>query len=193
MRNDILNRLRSQKEEQRLKKSKIICDKLFKIPEFKRAVTVLFYSSFDGEVDTHEMIKETIKFGKKIGLPKIIKKEKKIVPRLVEYFEKDIELGPYGIKQPKDSVTEVLDLENIDMVIVPGVAFDKANNRLGRGGGYYDRFLKKLPSNIPTCGLAFDFQIVDHLPTSKAAFSPSSLIILSISFLALMHILPFFQ
>lgn len=164
LRKKILTLLRSQKEEMRLRKSLMIREKLFKTPEFKRSSTVLFYASFDGEVDTIEMIKQTHNFGKKIGLPRIVENDKTFIPTLVENFEEDTEQGPYGIRQPKDPGDKALCLENIDIVIVPGIAFDKQNNRLGRGGGYYDRFLKSLPSDIPTMGLAFDFQIVDHLP-----------------------------
>jgi 5-formyltetrahydrofolate cyclo-ligase len=57
-----------------------------------------------------------------------------------------------------------LDISALDAVLVPGVAFDKQNFRLGRGGGYYDRFLNNLPKKIHTIGLAFDFQVVDRLP-----------------------------
>ena len=60
------------------------------------------------------------------------------------------------------------------MVIVPGLAFDKHNNRLGRGAGYYDRFLSTLPTDIPTVGLAFDFQIIDRLPQQKEHDIPVS-------------------
>ena len=76
----------------------------------------------------------------------------------------DLEHGPYGISQPKKNPSADLHLRDLNMVIVPGIAFDKRNNRLGRGGGYYDRFLTTVPSHVPTIGLAFDFQIVDHLP-----------------------------
>ena len=56
-------------------------------------------------------------------------------------------------------------MKDIDAVIVPGLAFDRLNNRLGRGAGYYDRFLSTLPKNVTTVGLAFDFQLTESLPT----------------------------
>ena len=124
----------------------------------------MFYASFDGEVDTFEMISQALKLGKKIALPRIDKTQRKILPVVIDSLDNDLEQGPYGIKQPRINVDKVLDLKDINMVIVPGVAFDKRNNRLGRGGGYYDRFLTTVPSGIPTVGLAFDFQIVDRLP-----------------------------
>lgn len=173
----ILTLLRKQKEEERLIKSLVIGDKLFKMGEFQRAKTILFYASFDGEVETFEMMREAQKLGKKIGLPGIRKSEKKIVPMVVASLEVDLETGPYGIKQPKIDRANTLEKDRLDMVVVPGVAFDKQNNRLGRGGGYYDRFLGSLPSRVSTVGLAFDFQIVDALPPKEEHDIPMSCVL----------------
>lgn len=164
LRERLLQLLRSQKEEDRLKKSKVIQKKLFSTPEFKTASVVLFYASFDGEVETFSMMKQAQRLGKKIALPAIIKDRKTIVPSLVVDLKKELAEGPYGIKQPTPPWLRTLDVNQIDLAIVPGVAFDKENNRLGRGGGYYDCLLGNFPPNIPTVGLAFDFQIVDCLP-----------------------------
>ncbi len=164
IRKKILNLLRSQKEEDRFKKSRGILKKLFAMREVKQARTILFYASFDGEVETFEMIKQAQRLGKKIALPAIIKDQKKIVPALIENLEDDLQIGPYGIKEPKDVCVRFVGLEQIDLILVPGIAFDKKNNRLGRGQGYYDRFLSTVPASIPAFGLAFDFQIVECLP-----------------------------
>ena len=164
VRKRILKLLRNQEEENRHKKSLVILDKLFSMPEFQRSKTILFYASFDGEVDTFEMMKQAQKLGKQIALPIVVAKEKIIIPALVANLEKDLEYGQYGIKQPKGYEAKRIDLEQIDLVVVPGVAFDKRNNRLGRGEGYYDRFLKALSPHIYSVGLAFDFQVVDCLP-----------------------------
>ena len=166
LREKILILLRNQKEEERLSKSRSIHDKLFKMPEFQNAATVLFYASFDGEVNTFEMINQAKKLGKTIGLPRIIQSRNMLIPTLLNLSEDVLEDGPYGTKQPS-AQSPTMDMADLDVVIVPGVAFDRQKNRLGRGGGYYDRFLKTL-HNIPTIGLAFDFQIVDHLPFQEA-------------------------
>ncbi len=175
VRKKILILLRSQKEEERVEKSGIICDKLFRVPEFERARTIFFYASFDGEVETFEMIKKAKKLGKKIGLPRVF--ENKISPAFVEYLDQDLENGSFGIQQPKKTCPKIQFLGDIDAVVVPGVAFDKHNNRLGRGGGYYDRFLKALPSNILTIGLAFDFQVVDQLSQIEPHDVPVSFVV----------------
>lgn len=164
IRKRLLNLLRNQKEEDRLRKSRVILKRLFALPEFQRSKTILFYASFDGEVETFEMMKQAKKLGKKIALPTIIKNQKKIVPLLIEDLEEDLTVGSYGIKEPKAKSPKNLEINKIDLVIVPGVAFDRQLYRLGRGAGYYDRFLSQIPTDTPTIGLAFDFQLVDRLP-----------------------------
>lgn len=173
LRERILTLLKNQEEGERLRKSLKILNKLFQAPEFKSSLTILFYASFDGEVETFEMIRQAKKLGKIIGLPRIVRNIRKIVPAQINSFEKGLVSGAYGIKQPHAGSRE-LSLGSIDLVVVPGVAFDKKNNRLGRGGGYYDAFLKTLPSRIPTIGLAFDFQIVKILPQLESHDIPVS-------------------
>jgi len=174
LRERILTLLRNQKEEERLIKSAVICGKLFQLEAFRNAGTILFYASFDGEVETFEMMKEAQKLGKTIGLPGLRGADKRIAPLSVASLESDLDTGPYGIQQPKMDQARMLGTDQLDMVVVPGVAFDKHNNRLGRGGGYYDRFLGTLPSDVPTVGLAFDFQMVDALPAQEQHDRPVS-------------------
>lgn len=163
LREKFLKLLRNQEEELRLKKSRLIQKKLFSMRRFTEAKTVLFYASFDGEVETREMMEQAKLLGKKILLPAIIKDQKKIIPATVEDFNCDLHVGSHGIQEPKNPLNRAVAVEDIDLIIVPGVAFDKSNNRLGRGRGYYDRFLTDIPARIPTLGLAFDFQLVDQL------------------------------
>jgi 5-formyltetrahydrofolate cyclo-ligase len=74
--------------------------------------------------------------------------------------------GAFGIKEPNKKKAKELDINEIDTVIVPGLAYDYSRNRLGRGGGFYDRLLKKLPNSVKKLGVAFDFQILKSLPTN---------------------------
>ncbi len=155
--------MRGQSEQERIQKSRVIQTRLFAVPEFQRARKVLFYASFDGEVETMAMLRQAQDVGKMIALPQIIENPKSIVPAWVS----DVSMltpGPYGIMQPDGNSSRVENLSDLDLVVVPGVAFDIKGNRLGRGAGYYDRFLGEMPRPIPTVGLAFDFQMVDHLP-----------------------------
>jgi len=176
IRKEILTRLKNQKEEDRAQKSRMIMQRLFADPEFQCSKTVLFYASFDGEVETFEMMKQSQKRGKQIALPIIRLRQKQIAPYLIHNLEDDLEEGPYGIRQPRMDRAISISLDEIDLSIVPGVAFDKRNHRLGRGAGYYDRFLSSLPREIPSIGLAFDFQIVASLSPQEHDISVSRVI-----------------
>jgi len=177
LRERILPLLRNQKEEERVTKSLAIKHKLFQRQEFQKAQTILFYASFNGEVETFEMMREAQKLGKTIGLPRVVEDRKHMVPLSVVSLEQDLERGAYGILQPKADQKRELPLDSLELVIVPGVAFDSKNHRLGRGGGYYDRFLSELPRDIPTVGLAFDFQIVEALPFQEGRDMPVSCVL----------------
>ncbi len=167
IRKEILSLLRNQKEEDRLRKSLVIQKKFFSTAEFQKAKTILFYAAFDGEVETFDMMRQAQRHGKNIALPYIMKEDKTIVPILIDSLEEDLEIGSYGIKQPKYVETRSLNPDKIDLVVVPGLAFDRENYRLGRGLGFYDRFLKNFPSPTPSVGFAFDFQIIAHLPRQE--------------------------
>lgn len=157
-------RLKNQKEAYRRKKSDIIKKELFKLSEFKKAKTVMLYASFDGEVDTFKMIKGAIEEGKIVVLPSLAKGKKRLIPRVIKTIGA-LEKGPFGILEPSKACSRVVE-KNLDLVIVPGLAFDQANFRLGRGLGFYDRFLAGLPKHAQAIGLCFDFQIVSSVPRS---------------------------
>jgi 5-formyltetrahydrofolate cyclo-ligase len=163
IRSKILLELKRQKEEDQERKSKVIKGKLFRTRVFKHAKTVMFYVSFDGEVKTKGMIEEAQNLGKVIAVP-VCQKNKMIKPCLLNEEAKLVR-GPYGIWEPASK--RGLALKDIDLIIVPGLAFDRWGSRLGRGKGYYDRFLKRLVPKTKSIGLAFDFQILPNIPTTE--------------------------
>lgn len=164
IRRKIKNLLKSHSELEKSKKSGIIKKKLFNEEEFKKAKVVMFYVSLEDEVDTLSMIDEALEMGKRVCVPVILKEERRLIAGEIKDRHEELESQHFGICQPnRDRVKEV-PLEDIDLVIVPGIAFDKKNLRLGRGHGYYDRFLCCLPRRTKTIGLAFDFQVVENLP-----------------------------
>ncbi|MCM8770895.1 MAG: 5-formyltetrahydrofolate cyclo-ligase [Candidatus Omnitrophica bacterium] len=160
----IVSKLRKQKEEERLRKSEKILTKLFRLEKIKKAKTIMFYLDFDGEVKTAEMIKKALMMGKEIAVPVCSVKERQILPCKMG-LETTLKKGPYGINEPLKK--EFVPLSKLDVVIVPGMAFDRQGNRLGRGKGYYDRFLKRLPKKTYRIGLAFDFQILPSISFSS--------------------------
>jgi len=161
-------RLKTQKEEERNKKSKIIKERLFKTREFIEAKTAMFYIAFGGEVNTQDMIKEALKLGKIVAVPVCRRNNRVIRPCAFDNNTK-LKEGPYGICEP--AIERFIDVKDLDLVVVPGVAFTRKGNRLGRGRGCYDYFLNKLPKKVASFGLAFDFQILPFIPATKTDVS----------------------
>ncbi|WP_279160455.1 5-formyltetrahydrofolate cyclo-ligase [Thomasclavelia cocleata] len=140
-------------------KSNLIISKLKNHPDFINAKTIGIYVSFKNEVNTTNLIEEMVKI-KKICVPKT--KNHKMDFYLIDSLE-ELKSGTYGILEPHNN--RLINKNKIDLLIVPIVAYDKNHNRLGYGGGYYDRYLKDYCGNV--IGLAFNFQQVEKLPVEK--------------------------
>ncbi|MBL7085306.1 MAG: 5-formyltetrahydrofolate cyclo-ligase [Candidatus Omnitrophica bacterium] len=176
IRKEIKSKLNKQSDTQRLRKSRLIKLKLFKLAEFKRARYVMFYAATKQEVETRFMIAAAQKIGKKIMVPTVLQGKKRMIASFIEDIETETYPGPYGIAQPKKEYIREVPGELIDLVVVPGLAFAKTGKRLGRGGGYYDKFLAGLPTRIPRIGLAFDFQVLKDLPALSHDISVTKVI-----------------
>ncbi|EMR73395.1 5-formyltetrahydrofolate cyclo-ligase [Thermoplasmatales archaeon SCGC AB-539-N05] len=151
--------------EQILEKSQRITDKLQHLDEYEIATAVMFYVSYDNEVYTHKLIKEVLKAKTKEAIvPLTDVLNRKLLPVKIESWS-ELSPGAYNILEPKNK-QNVADVNTIDLVLLPGIAFDKRGNRIGHGAGYYDRLLGKY-LHAKRAGLAFDFQIVDTIPVEK--------------------------
>lgn len=126
-------------------------------PVFRAASTVLLYYSLPDEVDTHAFV-EKWSSRKRILLPVVVGEELEL--RLFT-SNQDLAPGAYGIWEPVGAPFTAF--EEIDFVAVPGVAFDRQGNRLGRGKGYYDRLLPRLPQAYKA-GICFPYQLVETVP-----------------------------
>ena len=164
IRKEIRRKFKAYSFLEKSRKSAIIGHKLFNEEVFKKARVVMFYVSLKDEVNTLSMIDEALSAGTRVAVPVILKEEKRLIAGEIGNRSQDLESQHFGIYQPKEGRVKEVPLEDIDLVIVPGIAFDKHNVRLGRGHGYYDRFLCALPNKTKTIGLAFDFQVVENLP-----------------------------
>ncbi|MFH1411402.1 MAG: 5-formyltetrahydrofolate cyclo-ligase [Candidatus Omnitrophota bacterium] len=165
LRKEIIRRLKDQDPALRDKRSRKIQERFLASEEFKACRTVMTYVSLTTEVDTSMINEEALRSGKRVAVPYLGPGEERIIASKLTAI-KDLEKGPFGICQPKKSRVEEVPPEEIDLVVVPAIAYDTDNMRLGRGKGFYDRFLaEKHLSRIPTVGLAFGFQVVEHLPS----------------------------
>ncbi len=148
-----------------LEKSSRIKKRIFEMDLFRDAQTILFYVSYGNEVYTHDMIKESISLGKTVVVPKSVTKNNALIlSRLTDW--NNLEVGAYNILEPKQESIEQVDVESVDLIIVPGVVFDESGNRIGHGKGYYDRLLND-SQNIPNIGLAFELQMIDNIESEK--------------------------
>lgn len=126
-------------------------------PLFQRARQVALYHALPGEVQTAAFIERWYR-QKRLFLPLVVGDDL----RLLRYTgPESLQVGSFGIWEPKPDGEEAKE-EEIDLIIVPGVAFDRQCHRLGRGRGFYDRLLTSL--NVPKVGICFDFQLVDAVP-----------------------------
>ena len=142
-------------KEQLLEQSEKITAKLEKHPDFIRAERIMLYSALPDEVQTRAFL-EKWHLKKTIILPTVVGDD--IIP--VEYAKDTrFAVGDFNIMEPKnDPYTG-----DFDLIVVPGVAFDNKGNRIGRGRGYYDRFLSH-HLDVKRIGICFDFQLVDEVP-----------------------------
>ncbi|NPD92678.1 5-formyltetrahydrofolate cyclo-ligase [Xylanibacter muris] len=160
LRNHIRNIKRQFTKQQLEELSLEIINRIKTNPQFNKARTILLYCSLPDEVETHELIDFACKEGKQILLPKVIGNT---IMEIRKYTgRKDMIAGAYKIMEPTGDI--FTDYDSIELAIIPGMAFDTQGNRLGRGKGYYDRFLEKIPGTYKI-GLCFHFQILDNIPT----------------------------
>jgi len=132
---------------------------------YKKSKVIMVYYPLKGEVNLLGIVRKVL--GKKeVCFPVVDLKNSKLIPYKIKDLENDFVVGPYGIKEPNTNRAKECLSRDIDIVFVPGLAFDVSRNRLGRGKGFYDHFIGTLDSRTKTVGVAFDFQIVKDLPVS---------------------------
>ncbi|MDD5085319.1 MAG: 5-formyltetrahydrofolate cyclo-ligase, partial [Candidatus Omnitrophica bacterium] len=176
LRKQMLFRLKNQPEKDRIHKNQVIFEKIIENEYFKRARIVMAYVSLSYEVSTRKVIRQALDLGKCVVVPWVKETERELIPVEIRSPEKDLIKGHYGIEEPRLDLVRPFEVEAIDLVLVPGLAFDRDNHRLGRGMGYFDRFLASLDSRTQTVGLAFDLQIIDRVPRLEHDIALSSLI-----------------
>lgn len=142
-------------------KSKQIITRLFLLDEFQKATTILFYVSYGSEVDTHQLIQQSLSLGKTVIVPKSDTAQTSLLLSQLKTWD-DLKKGAYSILEPKQSAFKPVQPDVLELILVPGIVFDMHGYRIGHGKGYYDRLLKQI-RNVPCIGLAFELQIVKQI------------------------------
>jgi 5-formyltetrahydrofolate cyclo-ligase len=153
-------RLRGALSEESIRiKSRDITQKLVELAEFKACRNILFFLSLPSEVQTKEMIQEALDMGKKVYVPLVDQKRKRLRVSEIPGLDIEFEEKRFGIREPGLSHLKIVSPKALDFVLLPGVAFDIRGGRVGYGAGYYDKFLKEVPGHAARVGVAFDFGV----------------------------------
>ncbi len=161
---DLKRRLRAERiqmlERAVHEKSLRIYRRLIDMPAYQRARRIACYVSIKNEVDTRTVIQKTIGSGKQVGVP--VTREEGSMDFQEILGLSDLRPVRYGLREPVPNPKMVLLPHTIDLVLIPGIAFDRLGHRIGSGGGYYDRFLAQ--TEAVRIGLSYGFQIIDRVP-----------------------------
>lgn len=145
--------------------SQVICEKFTALPEYAAAKTVMYYVDVRSEVRTRNYLATALTHGKRIVVPYC-------VDGLLELFllesMDELEIGAYKILEPRKDLRDVaakrVEPEELDLIMVPGVAFDRRGARMGHGFGYYDKLLEHARPDCPLVALAFECQFFPEIP-----------------------------
>lgn len=165
------NRMRMTQKEV-LEKSKVITKMVLELPEYQQADTIFCYVDFRNEVRTREIIEDAWLNGKEVAVPKV---EGEVMKFYRIHNWSDLKEGYMKILEPAENCGEIHNQNRKCLMIMPGVAFDENCNRIGYGGGYYDKYLAEC-DEICKIALAFEIQIYQELPCEEHDLKPDLIV-----------------
>ena len=146
--------------------SEKIFQNLSKNSFFNNSAHIMVYLDFKNEVKTDFIIDYCLEKNKKVYVPICIPETHELCISRITSLE-ELQSGHFGIREPKSEYIRLSNSSVVDLVLVPGVAFDSSGNRIGFGGGYYDRFMRRLEPGVIKAALAYSFQIADTIPSGQ--------------------------
>ena len=153
-------------EEVKEVKDREILETVLSYPPFSDSDTVMLYASFKSEVNTFPIIEYALREGKQVVLPRVNREAKRLDLFIIDSLD-NLTRGYMGIMEPDPARANRADSENIDLIVLPGAAFDEKGGRIGYGGGYYDRLLGSIQCSPHLVALAYEEQIVEHVPMQE--------------------------
>ncbi len=167
LRKEILRKRNLISPEVRAQKSLAIMERLYKLQEFRSARLLHIFVSFGSEVSTELVIKRSLEIGKRVVVPITDNKSRRLTLSEIEDYDLDLRPGHWGILEPRNEAVRAVDLDQLDLILIPGVAFDKAGHRLGHGAGYYDKLLAGCKERPLAMALAYELQVIDSVPVME--------------------------
>jgi 5-formyltetrahydrofolate cyclo-ligase len=161
----VLKQRDALKVSKRIEWDKIILDKLLNSEFYKNSKVIFTFVSMKSEVNTHNLINHALKDGKVVGVPKIESKQKGIEVFRINSL-KDLKVGYFDVLEPVEGCSKINN-EDIDFIVMPGLAFDREGGRIGYGGGFYDRFQLSLDKKVDRIAVAYSMQIFDKVPMNE--------------------------
>lgn len=150
-------------ESYRVSASRHMVEILIKLPAYQSAKSVFLYASMPDEVQLYGLMEQALMDGKTVCLPLVTGKET-MEPVVLSSLD-DLVVGKYGILTIEPSKRKIFPADEMDLIVVPGAAFDRRGRRLGLGAGFYDRFLRERAPQGYRCALAFSCQLAPEVPT----------------------------
>ena len=174
LRQQIQSRLIKMTDDLRAEKSKKAFKNLISLPQFQQASVIMMYLTMPNEIDTSDAVFYAWQQKKTVVVPKISWQQRHMIPVEINSLEKGFSTEVAGLRNPVKG--RPIPFEEIDLVVTPGLGFDKMGNRLGRGGAYYDRFFANKKLNACKCGFAFSEQVVESVPVQQHDMSVDFLV-----------------
>jgi len=143
-------------------RSRLAAARLFGEPEYRRAEVIMVYLALPQEADTTNIVLQAWQDHKRILAPQVSWESRQMIPVEIRNLDADVASNEMGFREPVRGLPFPIEL--IDLVVVPGLGFDPAGNRLGRGRGFYDRFLSRPEFKGVSCGFAIEDQLVESIP-----------------------------
>jgi len=165
LRQELRTHLKAIPPEELEHRSAAACRLLFEQDEYRRAEILMLFLSMPHEVDTRQLALQAWTELKRVLAPRVSWDQRRMLPIQIRSLAGELEEGYIGIRQPVEGMP--VSVSDIDLVIVPGLGFDGQGNRLGRGRGFYDRFLSHPDFHGVSCGLALEDQIVESVPVTS--------------------------
>lgn len=144
-----------------------ITARLLELQEVKSARVVSAYLHIGSEVRTFAIFHWLLSGGKKVIVPITDRDSRRLVFSEIKFPERELVKGTFGILEPRPEFRRSIPLEQADIILVPGVAWDLRGYRIGYGAGYYDRSINSLQEYLPKIGLSYEFQIVERIPNGR--------------------------
>ena len=167
----VAERLDKFTKEELAQKYEIIESRLFEFANFMESQMVFLYTPVNGEISTENIIKKALQIEKQLVLPALTTTKNVINLYKITNYNKDLVTGANDILEPDVKKCKKIPLEDIDIAIIPGLAFDDKGGRVGFGNDYYRRLISKLPETCRKISLAYEEQVVDQIQMESRKYT----------------------